>query len=71
MKFTAFIEESDDGWFVGQVEEFPSVISQGKNIEELKLNLLDALNLLMEVNRDMVEKEHIGRQVIHEELVLR
>jgi len=70
MKITAIIEKSEDGWFVGQMEEFPSVISQGKSIDELKANLLDALDLLMSVNRETVEKENEGRQIIREELLL-
>ncbi len=50
MKLTAIIEQSEDGWYVGQVEELPAAISQGKTIEELKNNLLDAIKLLMETN---------------------
>ncbi len=50
MKFTAIIEKSIDGWYVGQLEELPAVLSQGKTIEELKENLLDALQLLLETN---------------------
>jgi len=53
MKFTAIIEKSEDGWYVGQLEEMPTVLSQGKTIEELKDNLLDALQLLLETNREM------------------
>lgn len=48
MKLTALIEKSDDGWFVGQLEELPEVLAQGKTIAELKTNLLDALNLLLD-----------------------
>jgi predicted RNase H-like HicB family nuclease len=48
MKLTAIIEKSDDGWYVGQIEEMPAAIAQGKTIEELKANLLDALKLLWE-----------------------
>ena len=51
MKLTAIIEKSDDGWFVGQLEEFPEVLSQGLTVPELKDNLLDALHLLIEANR--------------------
>jgi predicted RNase H-like HicB family nuclease len=36
MKVTAIIEKSNDGWFVGQIEEMPAALSQGKTIEELK-----------------------------------
>jgi predicted RNase H-like HicB family nuclease len=63
IKLTAIIEKSEDGWFVGQIEEIPAAISQGKTIEELKRNLLDALQLILETNRAETE-------VIREELVL-
>ena len=51
MKLTALIEKSDDGWFVGQLEELPEILSQGKTVSELKSNLLDALKLLLDSNR--------------------
>ena len=57
MTLTAIIEKSDDGWYVGQVEGFPAAISQGKSIEELKKNLVEALNLLWETNRSQVEED--------------
>jgi predicted RNase H-like HicB family nuclease len=47
IEFTAIIEKSDDGWYVGQLEEFSEVISQGKTVEELKQNLQDALDLVI------------------------
>ena len=68
MKLTALIEKSNDGWYVGQVEEMPAAISQGRTIEELKENLVDALKLILETNREMLEKENEGREVIREEL---
>ena len=68
MKLTALIEKSNDGWYVGQVEEMPAAISQGRTIEELKENLVDALKLILETNREILEKENEGREVIREEL---
>lgn len=38
----------DDGWFVGRLRENPGVFSQGKTLEELKRNIEDALELLLE-----------------------
>jgi len=70
MKFTAIIEEGENGWYVGQVEEIPAAISQGKTIQELKENLLDAIRLIMDVNKEIVEKEHSGKITFKEELVL-
>lgn len=70
MKLTAFIEKSDDGWYVGQIQEFPAAMSQGKTIRELKKNLLDALYELMEANREEMEKIYKGREVRKEALAL-
>jgi predicted RNase H-like HicB family nuclease len=36
MKLTAIIEKSTDGWYVGQLDEIPAVLSQKKTIAELK-----------------------------------
>ena len=47
INFNAIIEKSEDGWYVGQLEELPEVISQGKTIQDLKQNLQDALELII------------------------
>jgi predicted RNase H-like HicB family nuclease len=68
IKLTAIIEKSDDGWYVGQVEEMPAAISQGKTIQEVKDNLSDAVKLLMETNRELMEKEYEGKTIVREDL---
>jgi predicted RNase H-like HicB family nuclease len=70
MKFTAIIEQGENGWYVGQVEEMPAAMSQGKTILELKENLLDALRLLLDTNKEITEKEYLGKITIKEELEL-
>jgi predicted RNase H-like HicB family nuclease len=67
MKLTAIIEKSEDGWYVGQIEEFPAAISQGKTIPEVKENLLDAFKLFLQTNREAVEKAYSGKTVIREQ----
>lgn len=57
MHLTAIIEKSEDGWYVGQIEELPAAISQGKTVEELKVNLLEA-QLILEANREETEKDY-------------
>ena len=71
MKLTAIIEQSNDGWLVGQFEEFPDVISQGKTLEELKSNLMDALQLLIQVNKEDTELAYKNKVVIREEIILK
>ena len=70
MKLTAIIEKSEDGWYVGQIEEFPAAISQGKTIDDVKLNLLDALQVLMDSNRSLTEEDYRGKTFMKEELIL-
>ena len=37
----------DDGWFVGKLKEIPGVFSQGKTLEELKENIIDAYRMML------------------------
>ena len=54
MKFTATIEQGENGWLVGQIEEVPAAMSQGKTIQELKKNLLDALRLVLDTDKEIM-----------------
>lgn len=47
MNFTATIEQGENGWWIGQIDQMPAAMSQGKSVEELKANLIDALRLIM------------------------
>ncbi len=46
----------DDGWLVGKLKEIPGVFSQGKTLEELKENVIDAYRMMLEENE--AEDEH-------------
>ena len=56
MKLTAAFKKVDD-WWAAWVEEIPGVNSQGKTLEEARENLKDALRLVLEVNRELSEKD--------------
>lgn len=43
----------DEDWYVGQLRELPSVLSQGRTLDELKENIQDAYELVV---RDSVER---------------
>lgn len=70
MKLTAIIETGENGWLVGQIEEIPAVMSQGKSIIELKENLVDALHLYLETQKELTDKDYAGKDIIREELIL-
>lgn len=42
----------DDGWLVGRLSEFPAVMSQGETLEDLKANIADAYQLMVEDARE-------------------
>ena len=57
MKLTAVFEPAREGGFTCFVEEVPAAISQGETIEEAKANLLDALRLVLQCQRELAEKD--------------
>ena len=38
----------DEGWLVGRLVEVPGVFSQGESLKELKENIQDAYNLMLD-----------------------
>ena len=65
--FTAVFEQVGD-WWVGYTEELPGANTQGKTIEEARENLKEAIQLIIETNRDIARRSTKGKQVIREEL---
>ena len=57
MKLTAVFEPAREGGYTCFVEEIPAAISQGETIEEAKANLLDALRLVLQCQRELAEKD--------------
>jgi len=51
------------------VEELPGANTQGKTLEETRENLKEAVQLIIEANRELAQREIAGRQVIREELL--
>jgi predicted RNase H-like HicB family nuclease len=45
--YTAIIQKIPKGGFVGQIKEVPEVLCQGKTVNELIKNLVDALKLFI------------------------
>jgi predicted RNase H-like HicB family nuclease len=57
MKFTGIFEPAPEGGYTCFVEEVPAAISQGETLEEAKANLLDALKLVLECQRELAQKD--------------
>ena len=46
-KLTVILEPSE-GWWVGSIEEWPGVITQGKTVPSALRNLADAASMMLE-----------------------
>lgn len=51
-RYHTIIKPEPNGWFVGWVEEIPGAISQGRSLQEVRENLRDSLELIVETHRD-------------------
>ncbi len=68
-KFTAVFEQDGD-WWIGYVEELPGANTQGRTLEEARENLKEAVQLIIEANRELTRRESEGKSVIREELLV-
>ena len=53
MEYTAIIEKTSDGWYIAHCAEIPNAHTQGKTIEEVKENLTDAIELILDCEREI------------------
>ena len=57
MKLTGVFVPEEEGGYSCYVEEIPGAISQGETLEEAKSNLLEALQLVVECQRELAERD--------------
>ncbi len=63
--FTAIVERCPDtGLYVGYVPGFPGAHSQGETLDELKENLKEVIEMLLEEGDVKLESEFVGIQNI-------
>jgi predicted RNase H-like HicB family nuclease len=65
LKLTKVFQKVPEG-YIGFVEELPGANTQGETLEETKTNLEEAIELVMETNRQLVEEQIKGQDVIRE-----
>jgi len=64
-QFTVVIEQDEDGYYVGIVPELPGCHTQAKSLEELKKRIKEAIELYLEVEKDVPKKlNFIGIQKV-------
>ncbi len=69
MHLTAVFQKVAEG-YVGFVEELPGANTQGATLEEARVNLTEAVDLVLEANRALAEEMILGKDVIRERMLL-
>ena len=67
MQLTAVYLKVPEG-YVGFVEELPGANTQGETLEETRINLQEAVQLVLEANRLLAEETLIGQDFIREQM---
>lgn len=65
MKLTAVYMPVPEG-YIGFVEELPGANTQGSTMEETRENLKEAVQMVLDANRELAEKSIAGRDVSRE-----
>jgi len=69
MRFTAVFRKVPEG-YIGFAEELPGANTQGATLEEARKNLREAVSLVLEANRSLIEADIKGAEVIRESFEL-
>ncbi len=67
--FTAVFQR-DGEWWMGYVEELPGSNTQGATLDEARDNLKEAVQLILETNRELARREATGGSAIREPLTI-
>jgi predicted RNase H-like HicB family nuclease len=70
LALTAVFKEVPEGGYVAFVEELPGANTQGETLAEARINLREAVELVMEANRLLAEEDLAGSAVIREPFLL-
>jgi predicted RNase H-like HicB family nuclease len=69
IEFTAVFQKVPEG-YIGFVEELPGANTQGATLEDVRTNLREAIQLVLEAKRSLIEESVRGQEVIRERIIL-
>ena len=65
MSLTAVYMKVSEG-YIAFVEELPGANTQGATLEETRENLVEAVDLVLQANRELAKRQIAGQQVTRE-----
>ena len=69
MELTAVYIQVPEG-YIGFVEELPGANTQGATLDEVRENLKEAVQLVLEANRELAERSLVCQEVSREPFAL-
>jgi predicted RNase H-like HicB family nuclease len=71
MEYTIQIKQNpESGWFIGQCEEVPEAITQGKDMDELMFMMQDAIEMALECRRDEFRQQYADENALVRKLII-
>lgn len=70
LSFTAVFVEVPEGGYAAYIEEIPGVNTQGETLDEARGNLKEALQLVLETNKMLSQKNILKGTKSHKEPLL-
>jgi predicted RNase H-like HicB family nuclease len=72
LNLTAVYEEAEEGGYIASIAELPGANTQGETLDEARENLLEAVQMILEANREESERRRAkDAKVTKEKLTLR
>jgi predicted RNase H-like HicB family nuclease len=65
LQFTAVFRKVPEG-YIGFVEELPGANTQGATLDEARANLQEAVEMVLQANRELIEEAAPGTETIRE-----
>ena len=70
MDYTTIITKTKSGRYIAQCQELPAALTQGDTEEEALENLQDAIDLILETEKEEKEKVSKGNKFIQRKIAI-
>jgi len=69
MEYTAIFKKMSNGWYFAQCDQIPGAMTQGETLEEASANLKEAIQLVLEAEREHGITRATDQTIVRRELV--
>lgn len=71
MEYTVIVEKDEKtGFYTGQCQQLPEAISQGTTLDELLKNMKEAIELVLEEQKQSIVLRYKGRKIFRRKIAI-